>query len=192
MSATRLPRWIRQAGKLVLSARTRQDSLWEWRRRRHGVPDLPTGSICNVLVICQGNLCRSPFAENLLVEKRGDLSVRSAGLAASEGEPADGAALRVARGLGVAMDAHRTHRVNPGDLAWSHLILGMEGHHAAGIRHFGLEYARKTRLLGDFLPSPPYQIEDPWGRGDEVFAMTFDRIVIAVQQLTQILEPIRK
>lgn len=191
MSAIRVPRWIRRAGKLVLSARTRQDALWEWRRRRHGVPDLPTGSIVNVLIICQGNLCRSPFAENLLAENRGNLSVRSAGLSASEGELADSAALRVARQLGVVLDSHRTHRVNHEDLAWSHLILGMEGHHAAGIRRFGLEYARKTRLLGDFLPSPPYQIEDPWGRSDEVFAMTFDRILIAVGKLTQILEPTR-
>jgi len=189
VSATRVPRWIRHAGKLVLSARVRQDAIWEWRRRRHGVPELPTASISNVLVVCHGNLCRSPFAASLLAETRSDLSVRSAGLAASEGEPADGAALRVARQLGVALEAHRTHRVSDGDLAWSHLVLGMEGHHAAWIRRFGPEHAGKTRLLGDFLPAPPHHIEDPWGRSDEVFALVFEQIANAVQRLAQVLEP---
>jgi len=189
VSTTWVPGWFRHAGKLVLSARVRQDALWEWRRRRHGPPALPTGSITNVLVVCHGNLCRSPFAASLLAEKRSDLSVRSAGLFASEGEPADSAALRVARQFGVALDAHRTQRVSDADLAWSHLVLGMEGHHAVWFRRFGPEQSRKTLLLGDFLPEPPHRLEDPWGLGDEVFAMTFERIGSAVQRLAQVLEP---
>lgn len=189
MSTTWVPGWIRHAGKLVLSARVRQDALWEWRRRRRGPPGLPTGSITNVLVVCHGNLCRSPFAASLLAGKRGDLSVRSAGLFASEGEPADDTALRVARRFGVALDAHRTHRVSGGDLAWSHLTLGMEGHHAVWIRRFGSEQARKALLLGDFLAAPPHRIEDPWGLSDEVYVMTFERIASAVQRLAQVLEP---
>ena len=189
MTATWVPRWVRQAGKFVLSARARQDALWEWRRRRHGMPELPTGPITNVLVICHGNICRSPFAARLLAEKREDLSVRSAGLAASEGNPANDAALRVSRQLGVTLDAHRTRHMGDADLAWAHLVLGMEGHHAAGIRRFGPEHAGKARLLGDFLPAPPYRIDDPWGQSDEVFARTFDRIGIAVRELARILEP---
>ena len=60
---------------------------------------------------------------------------------------------------------------------------------AAQIGRRGSEYARKTRLLGDFLPAPPHRIEDPWGRTDEVYALTFERIVSAVEQLSRVLEP---
>lgn len=187
MSAIWVPRWIRHAGKLVLSSRVRQDALWEWRRRRRGMPALPTGWIRNVLVVCHGNLCRSPFAAVLLAANRCDLSVRSAGLAAGEGDPADGTALRVARQFNVELGDHRTHRINSEDLAWSHLILVMEGHQAEGVRGLDTEHAPKTRLLGDFLPTPPHRIEDPWGEGDEVFAVAFSRIVSALEQISQIL-----
>ena len=189
MSAIWVPRWIRYAGKLVLSPRVRQDALWEWQRRRRGMPVLPIGRIRNVLVVCHGNLCRSPFAAALLAATRIDLSVRSAGLAAAEGDPADGTALRVSRQFNVDLDDHRTQRVSSEILAWSHLILVMEGHQAEGIRRLGTANARKTHLLGDFLPSPPHRIEDPWGQGDEVFAATFTRIANALEDFSRMLSP---
>ncbi len=64
----------------------------------------------------------------------------------------------------------------------------MEGHHAAGIRRLDTEHARKTQLLGDFLPTPPHRIEDPWGQDDEVFAVTFARIASALEQLSRMLQ----
>jgi protein-tyrosine phosphatase len=189
LSAIWVPRWIRQAGKLVLVPRVRQDALWEWRRRRRGMPALPSGSIRNVLVLCYGNLCRSPFAGVLLAANRCDLSIRSAGLNAKEGNPADGSALRVSRQFDVDLGDHRTHRVSSEDLAWSHLVLVMEGHQVAGVRRLGAEHTQKTYLLGDFLPTPPHRIEDPWGRGDEVFEATFAKIVHALAQLSRLLPP---
>jgi protein-tyrosine phosphatase len=187
MSAIRVPQWIRHAGRLVLSARVRQNALWEWRRRRYGVPSLPSGVLTNVLVVCHGNLCRSPFAAVLLAANRCDLSVRSAGLEAKDDDSADGDAQRVSREFNVNLGDHRTRRISSEDLAWAHLILVMEGHQVARIRRFGTEYARKTHLLGDFLPTPPHRIEDPWGRGDEVFAATFAKIVNALEQLSRML-----
>jgi protein-tyrosine-phosphatase len=59
----------------------------------------------------------------------------------------------------------------------------------AGIHRLGTEHSQKTHLLGDFLPTPPHRIEDPWGQGDEVFALTFARIASALEQLSRMLRP---
>jgi protein-tyrosine phosphatase len=149
---------------------------------------MPTGSISNVLVVCHGNLCRSPFAAGLLAARRSDLSVRSAGLAAGDSDPADRAALRVSRQFGVELDAHRTRLLNLEDLGWSDLILCMEGHQAVRIGRTGREYLLKTRLLGDFLPIPPHLIKDPWGCSDEVYVETFERISNALERLSKVVE----
>ena len=42
-----------------------------------------------ILVLCIGNICRSPMAEALLLRALPGMTVRSAGLDAMIGEPAD-------------------------------------------------------------------------------------------------------
>lgn len=175
--------FLRSAGRLVLSPQARADALHEWRRRRSGEPGLEPGSVQRVLVICHGNICRSPFAARLLASRAPRLEVRSAGLEAIEGRPVEAAALRIAPAFGVDLAGHAAHRVAASDVDWSDLILGMEGHHRAAVRRAWPAGARKTHLLGDFLEAPPYRIDDPWGRSDDAFRATFERIERAVERL---------
>jgi protein-tyrosine phosphatase len=139
-----------------------------------------------VLVICHGNICRSPFAAALLARALPDREVRSAGLLAGEGNPADPTALRVARIWDVDLAAHRTRPIAAADVGWADLILGMEGHHAAALERGFPDAGSKSRLLGHFLPSPPYAIADPWGLSESVFEETFERIALAAERLAAI------
>ena len=176
-------RWVRSAGRLALVRDARADALHEWRRRLGGEPELPRGHIRNVTVVCHGNICRSPFAAALLEREYGGLTVRSAGFAATDGRPADPSAVRAAARFGVVLDAHAARRLSAEDVAWADLVLAMEGHHVARIRAVLRAGGRKTRLLGGFLPAPSFTIGDPFGRSDEVFAATFERIALAVRRL---------
>jgi protein-tyrosine phosphatase len=178
-----MPSWARRAGRLVLRPEARDDLLHEWRRRRAGEPPVDPAAVGRVLVICHGNLCRSPFAERLLAARVPALAVRSAGLHAVAGRPAEPAARRIAAAFGVDLEGHAAHRLDRADVHWADLILGMEGHHAAAVRRGWPEARPKAHLLGDFLASPPYRIEDPWGREDAVFRATFERIAGAVERL---------
>jgi protein-tyrosine phosphatase len=178
-----IPAWVRGAGRIALSPRARSDALHEWRRRSRGEPALEPGAVARVLVICHGNICRSPFAGRLLAARSPHLDVRSAGLEAVEGRPAEDAARRIALAFGVDLAGHAAHRMNAGDAAWADLILGMEGHHVAGVLRAWPGGRGKTFLLGDFLAEPPFRIDDPWGREDAFFRTTFARIDEAVARL---------
>jgi low molecular weight protein-tyrosine phosphatase len=111
--------------------------------------------------------------------------VRSAGLEAVEGRAAEDAALRAALAFGVDLAHHSAHRMNAEDAAWADLILGMEGHHIAGVERAWPIGKGKTFSLGDFLERPPHHIDDPWGREDAFFQLTFDRIGRATDRLAE-------
>jgi low molecular weight protein-tyrosine phosphatase len=182
MEPRRVPRWVRRAGRIAIDRDARADALREWQRRWRGEPELPDGEIQTVTVVCHGNICRSPFAAALLEQEHGGLTVRSAGFAATAGKPAEPSAVRAAARFGVPLEAHVARRLSAEDVAWADLVLAMEGHHVARIPA-DRATARKVHLLGDFLPVPPFALEDPWGRSDEVFDAVFARIALAVRRL---------
>ena len=99
--------------------------------------------------------------------------------------------MRVAADFGVSLADHHSHRLEAADLGRADLVLGMVGHHAAAVARTLPEAAKKTLILGDFLSEPPYALEDPWGRSDEVFAAGFRRIDQAVEGLVRRLREVR-
>lgn len=183
-----ISRAIRSGGRFVTSPAARANAVHEWRRRLSGEPALPPAPIGTVLVLCHGNICRSPFAEALLQRQRPDLAVRSAGLAAGEGAPADPLAVRIAKDFGVDLAAHRSRPLTPGLLTGTDLLLVMEASQARALRKCAPDSVRRVLMLGDFLANGPFALPDPWGRPQEIFAATFARIDAAVGRLAARLD----
>jgi protein-tyrosine phosphatase len=171
----------------VRSAEVREDLRYEFRRRRGGEPSLPKGPIRRVLVICHGNICRSPFAGVDLATRNTHVEVRSAGLAAGTGKPAEPGACRTARKFGIELADHASQPLRDEDVEWADLILAMQGRHPAAIQRRWPQGAQKVRLLGDFLDASPFAIEDPWGQDDPIFGTVFSRIVQANERLSELL-----
>jgi protein-tyrosine phosphatase len=173
--------WRRVALPL-LRAHERERALHDWRRRRGGEPDVPAG-VRIVAVVCKGNLCRSPFAAALLARARPALRVASYGLEAAAGQAADATARTWARAYGVDLSGHRTRLLDRDAVRAADLVLAMEAWQARAIeRRFPFARAR-VRLLGDYLPAPPFGIEDPWGCDEPVWERSFARIDDAVARL---------
>jgi len=186
-SSAEKPSWFRVVGRALRSAHDREDLVSELRRRWRGEPELPRGPIGNVMVICQGNICRSPFAERQLAARCPQLEVRSAGLKAREGDPVQPGALRIGSEFGIDLVDHAAHRLDESDIEWADLIIAMQGWHEASIwRHWPAGRA-KVRLLGDFLPNAPHAVDDPWGGTDELFRVIFEKISRANARLCELL-----
>lgn len=116
-----------------------------------------------LLVVCVGNICRSPTAEILLrqtLRDRDGVQVSSAGLQAMVGRPIDDTAADVLREHGMDPDGHRARQATPEILAAADLILVMEKAHVARVIRDAPQVSGKTMLLGrwDSLEVPdPYR-----------------------------------
>lgn len=85
-----------------------------------------------ILVVCTGNICRSPLADVLLRSRLAaqGVAVRSAGTAALVGAPADPLSLAVARDHGLDLSAHRAQQATVALLSAHDLILTLDQTHS--------------------------------------------------------------
>jgi len=123
----------------------------------------------NILIVCVGNICRSPAAEALLANKlegKG-LTISSAGIGALVGNPMDKTAHEVLNDHGVEHAAHRARQVDSEMLHRADLILVMEQSHIQHIRQIAPEVHGKTFLLGKWLDDT--EIPDPYRQSKPAF-----------------------
>ena len=92
----------------------------------------------NVLVLCTGNICRSPMAEVFLREhglRRGrSINVRSASILGLDGRPAHKHSVRVMMDLGHDISSHRSQPLTQELMGWADHVLGMTLEHCAQVR----------------------------------------------------------
>jgi protein-tyrosine phosphatase len=131
----------------------------------------------NILIVCVGNICRSPMAEYLLqqkIKKQGlDTCVSSAGLGALVGQGADEYAIEVMTEHGVAGVAHRARQLNNEMVKQNELILVMEHWQQKEIESL-YPYARgRVHLLGKWGET---EISDPYRKPKEAFVHAYEKI----------------
>lgn len=135
----------------------------------------------SVLIVCVGNLCRSPMAEGLLrralaVEPALSMAVESAGTHAPSGQPADAHAVAVMRRHGMDIDAHRSRLLTAPLCAQFDLILTMDRPQRSEIIRRFPQAGGKVFIL-DEQPVP-----DPFGRPEHVFVECFHQMAQAVDR----------
>ena len=115
-----------------------------------------------VLLVCIGNICRSPTAEILMrhqLRDRAGVHVSSAGLQALVGRPIDETAGELLREKGHDPGSHRGRLATPSVLSAADLVLVMEQSHVARIAREVPQVSGKTFLLGHWdgraeIPDP--------------------------------------
>jgi len=131
----------------------------------------------NILIVCVGNICRSPMAEFLLrqrlMENDVNISVSSAGLGAVIDHGADEKAIELMLERGIDISTHRARQLSGEMVKKNELILVMEHWQQKEIE--GLyPYARgRVHLFGKWSDM---EIEDPYKKSKEAFNMTFVKI----------------
>ena len=118
--------------------------------------------IDRVLVVCVGNICRSPMAEALLrarLGRRPRFTVSSAGVSALVGHPADPAALELMREKNIDISGHRARQVTPDLVAAHDLVLVMERGHEAAVLSIAPQARGKVHCIGKF---GKFDVPDPY------------------------------
>lgn len=106
-----------------------------------------------ILLVCSGNICRSPMAEQLLrIGLDGvDVSVASAGTIAWVGEPMDSDARAIAERLGVTdAAAHVARRLDAASVRDADLVLALAREHEGAIVELVPGATRSTFTLREF------------------------------------------
>lgn len=116
----------------------------------------------NILILCVGNICRSPTAACLLdhhLTPRG-YSIDSAGLQALEGQPIDDTAQAILAENGYKGDHHRAKQLEPAHLRNADIVLVMEKPHIEAVLALAPEARGKVFLLGKWQNDR--EIPDPY------------------------------
>lgn len=134
-----------------------------------------------ILIVCKGNICRSPMAEIALrgkLEGNGAVRVESAGLAAMVGHPIDPSAARILAMRGLDGSAHVARQIDIAQIRDAHLVMAMERRQLVALQAMAPRTRSKTFLLGEW--NGHSEIPDPYGRSDDMFEGVFSMIESAL------------
>ena len=132
--------------------------------------------IQSLMVVCIGNICRSPVGEALLKRAFPEKKIWSAGLGALEGNGADANAVAVATKHGLDLSGHVAQQIQLWMCEQADLILVMESAH---VQELSARYPLtrgKVHRVGEFCPPDAAEIPDPYRQSYEIFEQTHQLI----------------
>jgi protein-tyrosine phosphatase len=116
-----------------------------------------------ILVVCEGNICRSPMAAALMGAALPGCRVISAGLGALVGKPADEAAVTLMRERGIDIREHRAVQITRPMCLHSDVILVMEREQRERLQRLYPEVCGRVFLISHVdadVPDPYRQAMD--------------------------------
>lgn len=128
----------------------------------------------SILVVCTGNICRSPIGERFLRQALPDKRIDSAGTGALIDHAADASASKVAAMNGISLDGHKAQQFTSSLARKYDLILVMEKSHIEQIGRIAPEARGKTLLFGQWLGHR--EIPDPYRKSEEAFSLVYQLI----------------
>lgn len=144
-----------------------------------------------IIVVCTGNICRSPMGERLLrhaLQKEAqplrDLKVISAGTHASSGQPASHNSVKALEKVGINLADHKSQPVSEAMLKRAHAVFCMSQSHRDILATLYPEYAERFYLYREFMEHPErLDISDPFGLNASAYQNSLDNMAEAIPSL---------
>ncbi len=143
-----------------------------------------------ILLVCTGNICRSPLAAALLQRALTDrgiegMDVSSAGTGAWDGAPVSEGAYLVGLERGLDLSAHRARLLTRELIEEADLVLTMARHHRARVDELGGE--GRVFVLGEYAgrEGDEAEVSDPFGGDLEVYRDTCVELEALIEAAVQ-------
>jgi len=143
-----------------------------------------------ILMVCLGNICRSPLAHGILASKAPtDWIVDSAGTSGwHEGERPDTRSIVTAKGRGLTIDDQRSRLFTPDDFKNFDIIFAMDSSNYSNIIKIAPDEESKTKvrlIMNEAYPGRNKQVPDPYTGGQSGFEDVFDMLELAIDQFLE-------
>jgi protein-tyrosine phosphatase len=126
----------------------------------------------SILVVCVGNICRSPTGERMLQQLLPGKEITSAGVGALVGHPMDELAAKIAVQHGLDPSGHVARQLTPEICKQADIILAMSTRNIEEICKISPESRGKAMLYGRWIGDT--EIPDPYRREWIVYEQAFE------------------
>lgn len=130
-----------------------------------------------ILIVCVGNICRSPMAEAIMKSKLKERKVRSAGINALVGHDIDSKAKEALRKNGIDFSEHAAIKLNSNLLQWSDLVLVMEREQVQQVGNLFPESNGKVFAIGKWIGQ---EIPDPYKQTQREFDYVYELLAESI------------
>ena len=136
----------------------------------------------NILVVCVGNICRSPMAEALLKQRFPNKNIDSAGVGALVGHPADLTALEIMTEQQLDITKHVAKQLDESLAKKADIIFTMSDGQTKWIEERWPFCRGKTFKLGHWKDK---DIADPYKHEKSAFQTAYQDIVDSLEQWSE-------
>ena len=143
-----------------------------------------------VLMVCLGNICRSPLAEGILQSKVGeDVIVDSAGTAGYHvGNLPDERSIEIANQNKVDITNQRARKVSQSDFDEYDYIYAMDKENYDNLKAMAKNDFQRSKvilIMDELYPNENIDVPDPYYGGDHGFAHVYDMLDKATDKILE-------
>jgi|TARA_B100001964_G_scaffold238818_1_gene305007 protein-tyrosine phosphatase len=150
--------------------------------------------VSKILMVCLGNICRSPLAEGILKSKvtHLDVEVDSAGTAAYHiGEQPDIRSIEIAKKYGIGLSNQRARQFSINDFDEFDKIYAMDTSNYANIIALARDESDRDKvdlILNEIIPTAFKSVPDPYYGGSNGFQNVCQMLDEACDKIVENLE----
>ncbi len=132
----------------------------------------------HVLVLCYGNIYRSPFVDQLLQKytAQNDDAVKSAGFYYKSGRPSPDSHIVMSRQFDIDLSQHKSTVISDALIDWADVIVIMDLPNWIKLKSLAPNALSKTIWLGAFCEDDNIEIPDPYGKDPDTIHQILTRL----------------